>query len=242
MPTIAPTAAPTGTPEPTEGPGNPDKPTVTPPQIPEITPPAGGGSLVSTQSPLPSLMPGVMPEPTPAQTGNNQGVVVKVSSGSLVYTGKAQKPAVHVTDTAGNIISSGSYQLLYQNNVKVGRASVTVIFNGDQSTKITKYFDIVPKNVKGFRLISKAKRFIAKWKRQGVQTTGYEIQYSTSKKFKKKASKTVTVKSNKVLSRKFSRNKAGKRYYVRIRTYKTVKTDGKMKKFYSGWSKVRSAK
>lgn len=241
-PTIVPTAAPTGTPEPTEEPGNPDKPTVTPPQIPEITPPAGGGSLGSIQSPLPSLTPGVMPEPTPAQTGNNQGVVVKISSESLVYTGKAQKPAVHVTDTAGNVISSENYQLLYQNNVKVGRASVTVIFNGDQSTKIKKYFNIVPKSVKGFRLISKAKRFIAKWKRQGVQTTGYEIQYSTSKKFKKKASKTVTVKSNKILSRKFSRNKAGKRYYVRIRTYKTVKTDGKMKKFYSGWSKVRSVK
>ena len=241
-PTIAPTAAPTGTPEPTEEPGNPDKPTVTPPQIPEITPPAGGGSLGSIQSPLPSLTPGVMPEPTPAQTGNNQGVVVKISSESLVYTGKAQKPAVHVTDTAGNVISSENYQLLYQNNVKVGRASVTVIFNGDQSTKIKKYFNIVPKSVKGFRLISKAKRFIAKWKRQGVQTTGYEIQYSTSKKFKKKASKTVTVKSNKTLSRKFSRNKAGKRYYVRIRTYKTVKIDGKMKKFYSGWSKVKSVK
>lgn len=241
-PTIVPTAAPTGTPEPTEEPGNPDKPTVTPPQIPEITPPAGGGSLGSIQSPLPSLTPGVMPEPTPAQTGNNQGVVVKISSESLVYTGKAQKPAVHVTDTAGNVISSENYQLLYQNNVKVGRASVTVIFNGDQSTKIKKYFNIVPKSVKGFRLISKAKRFIAKWKRQGVQTTGYEIQYSTSKKFKKKASKTVTVKSNKTLSRKFSRNKAGKRYYVRIRTYKTVKIDGKMKKFYSGWSKVKSVK
>ena len=251
-PTAKPTAAPTMKPEPTptqkpEIPSEPTpeptaKPTITPTQIPQVTPPVGGGSPVSTQSPLPSLTPGVMPEPTPAQTGNNQGVVVKVSSESLVYTGKAQKPAVHVTDTAGNVIGSENFQLLYQNNVKVGRASVTVIFNGDQSTKITKYFDIVPKKVKGFQLISKAKRFIAKWKRQGVQTTGYEIQYSTSKKFKKKTSKTVTVKSNKILSRKFSRNKAGKRYYVRIRTYKAVKTDGKMKKFYSGWSKVRSVK
>ena len=126
--------------------------------------------------------------------------------------------------------------------MNVGRASVTVIFNGDQSTKITKYFNIIPKKVKGFQLISKAKRFIAKWKRQGVQTTGYEIQYSTGKKFKKKNSKTVTVKNNKILSRTFSRKKAGKRYYVRIRAYKTVKTDGKKKKFYSGWSKIRSVK
>lgn len=183
-----------------------------------------------------------MPEPTPDQTDNYQAIVVKVSSKPRVYTGKAQKPAVSVTDTAGNVISSENYQLLYQNNVNVGRASVTVIFNGDSSTKITKFFDIVPKNVKGFRLISKSKRFLAKWKRQGVQTTGYEIQYSTSKKFKKKTTKTVTIKSNKIVSKKFSRKKAGKRYYVRIRTYKAVKIEGKMKKFYSGWSKVKSVK
>lgn len=251
-PTEVPTAAPTVKPEPTptQKPGIPSeptpeptvKPTAAPTQIPQVTPPAGGGSPVSTQSPLPALTPGVMPEPTPVQTGNNQGIVVKVSSKSLVYTGKSQKPVVHVTDTAGNVISSENYQLLYQNNVNVGRASVTVIFNGDQSTKITKYFNIIPKKVKGFQLISKAKRFIAKWKRQGVQTTGYEIQYSTGKKFKKKNSKTVTVKNNKILSRTFSRKKAGKRYYVRIRAYKTVKTDGKKKKFYSGWSKIRSVK
>lgn len=245
-PTVPPTILPTGTPEPTKEPENPDKPTVppaiTPTQVPDPTPPAGGEAPVSTQSPLPSLIPGGMTEPTPAQTDNYQSAVVKVSSKPVVYTGKAQRPAVSVTDTAGNVISSENYQLSYQNNVNVGRASVTVIFNGDSNTKITKFFDIVPKNVKGFRLISKSKKFLAKWKRQGVQTTGYEIQYATSKKFKKKTSKTVTVKSNKILSKKFSRKKAGKRYYVRIRTYKTVKTDGKMKKFYSGWSKVRSVK
>ncbi len=245
-PTVPPTIAPTGTPEPTKEPDNPDRPTVPPTipptQIPDPTPPAGGGAPVSTQSPLPSLTPGGMPEPTPYQTDNYQAIVVKVSSKPRVYTGKAQKPAVSVTDTAGNVISSENYQLLYQNNVNVGRASVTVIFNGDSSTKITKFFDIVPKNVKGFRLISKSKRFLAKWKRQGVQTTGYEIQYSTSKKFKKKTTKTVTIKSNKIVSKKFSRKKAGKRYYVRIRTYKAVKIEGKMKKFYSGWSKVKSVK
>lgn len=258
-PTIPPTVPPTGKPEPPTEPENPDKPTITPTVAPTVsptgtsepttesptgkpTPPTGEGIPVLTQSPIPALTPGAEPEPTPAQTGNHQAIVVNISSKPLVYTGKAQKPAVHVTDTAGNVISSEKYQLLYQNNVNVGRASVAVIFNGDQSTKITKYFDIVPKSVKGFRLISKAKRFLVKWKRQGVQTTGYEIQYSTSKKFKKKTSKTVTVKSNKIISRKISRKKTGKRYYVRIRTYKTVKTDGKLKKFYSGWSKAKSVK
>lgn len=239
-PTITPVATPTGKPEPT--PENPAKPTVTPTQNPEQTPPAGGGSSSSTQSPLPTVTPDVIPEPTPDQADMYKSVVVNVSSKPLVYNGKAQKPVVKVTDAAGNIISSENYQLLYQNNVKVGQASVTVIFNGDLNTKITKYFSIVPKNVKGFQLISKSKKFVVKWKRQSVQTTGYEIQFSTNKKFKKKTSKTATVKSNKTISKKFSRKKAGKRYYVRIRTYKTVRVDGKMKKFYSGWSKVKTVK
>ena len=237
-----PTATPTGKPEPTTEPENPAQPTVTPTQNPEQTPPAGGGSSSSTQSPLPTVTPDVIPEPTPDQADMYKSVVVNVSSKPLVYNGKAQKPVVKVTDAAGNIISSENYQLLYQNNVKVGQASVTVIFNGDLNTKITKYFSIVPKNVKGFQLISKSKKFVVKWKRQSVQTTGYEIQFSTNKKFKKKTSKTATVKSNKTISKKFSRKKAGKRYYVRIRTYKTVRVDGKMKKFYSGWSKVKTVK
>ena len=237
-----PTITPTGNPEPTTEPENPAQPTVTPTQNPEQTPPAGGGSSSSTQSPLPTVTPDVIPEPTPDQADMYKSVVVNVSSKPLVYNGKAQKPVVKVTDAAGNIISSENYQLLYQNNVKVGQASVTVIFNGDLNTKITKYFSIVPKNVKGFQLISKSKKFVVKWKRQSVQTTGYEIQYSTNKKFMKKTSKTATVKSNKTISKKFSRKKAGKRYYVRIRTYKTVRVDGKMKKFYSGWSKVKTVK
>ncbi len=250
-----PTITPTGKPEPTTEPENPAQPTATPTgkpepttepenpaQPPEQTPPAGGGSSSSTQSPLPTVTPDVIPEPTPDQADMYKSVVVNVSSKPLVYNGKAQKPVVKVTDAAGNIISSENYQLLYQNNVKVGQASVTVIFNGDLNTKITKYFSIVPKNVKGFQLISKSKKFVVKWKRQSVQTTGYEIQYSTNKKFMKKTSKTATVKSNKTISKKFSRKKAGKRYYVRIRTYKTVRVDGKMKKFYSGWSKVKTVK
>ncbi len=241
-PSVTPTATPTGKPEPTTEPENPAQPTATPTQKPEQTPPAGGGSSASTQSPLPTIAPDVIPEPTPGQADTYKSAVVNVSSKPLVYNGKAQKPVVKVTDAAGNIISSEHYQLLYQNNVKVGQASVTVIFNGDLNNKITKFFNIVPKNVKGFQLISKSKSFVVKWKRQSVQTTGYEIQYSTTKKFKQKTAKTATVKSNKTLSKKFSKKKAGKRHYVRIRTYKTVKIDGKMKKFYSGWSKVKSVK
>ena len=64
------------------------------------------------------------------------------------------------------------------------------------------------------------------------QTKGYQIQYSTDSKFKS-GNKTVTVNKNSTTKKTISKLKAKKKYYVRIRTYKTV---GKQK-YYSDWSK-----
>ena len=45
------------------------------------------------------------------------------------------------------------------------------------------------------------------------KAVSYRIQYSTSKKFAKKKTKTVTVKTNKKVIKKL---KSGKTYYVRV--------------------------
>lgn len=66
--------------------------------------------------------------------------------------------------------------------------------------------------------------------------TGYQIQYSTSSKFKAKSAKSVTVKGAKNTSKTIKSLKGGKKYYVRVRTYKTVNG----KKYYSSWSKTKS--
>ncbi|MGN1123813.1 MAG: fibronectin type III domain-containing protein, partial [Eubacterium sp.] len=65
---------------------------------------------------------------------------------------------------------------------------------------------------------------------------GYQVQYATDKKFKKNK-KSVTVKKSKT-SATVKNLKANKKYYVRVRTYKTVNG----KKVYSSWSKVKSIK
>ncbi len=71
-----------------------------------------------------------------------------------------------------------------------------------------------------------------KWKKKsGI--TGYQIQYSTNSKFKK-GNKSIKIKNAKTISKKITKLKAAKKYYVRIRTYKGKK--------YSKWSKVKSAK
>lgn len=81
------------------------------------------------------------------------------------------------------------------------------------------------------------KSFKATWKKSSkTWTTGYQVQCSTSKKFKK--AKTATVKSYKKTKVTVKKLKKRKMYYVHMRTYKTVKG----KKYYSGWSKVKKVK
>ena len=74
------------------------------------------------------------------------------------------------------------------------------------------------------------KGFKVKWKKKSC--TGYQVQYSTSKKFTSKTSKTLKVNKAKTTSKTVNKLKAKKKYYVRVRTYKTVKK----KNYYSKWS------
>ncbi|MDO4854420.1 MAG: CAP domain-containing protein [Coriobacteriia bacterium] len=84
--------------------------------------------------------------------------------------------------------------------------------------------------------VSKAKKaFTVKWKKKsGV--AGYQVRYSL--KSSMKGSKTVTVKSAKATSKKVSKLKKKKRYYVQVRTYKMVSG----KTYWSGWSAKKSVK
>ena len=161
---------------------------------------------------------------------------IKLSKTSLTYNGKAQKPSVTVKDDKGNVVNSKNYTLKYVNNKNVGQATVTVTFKGNYKGTIKKNFNIVPKGTSISQITTKKKGFSLKWKKQTTQTTGYEIQYSTSNIFKgAKTLKNINAKTN---SKNISKLSANKKYYVRIRTYKMVKG----KKYYSDWSKARNVK
>ena len=72
-------------------------------------------------------------------------------------------------------------------------------------------------------------------KTKGVK--GYEIQLATDKKFKKNK-KIVTIKKQKTTKTTVKKLKSKTKYFIRIRTFKTVNG----KKVYSAWSKVKSVK
>ena len=167
---------------------------------------------------------------------------VKLSKTKYTYSGKVRKPKVVAKDTHGNTLEEGKdYTVKYSSGrKKVGKYTVTVKFKGKYSGTKKLTFSIVPKSTSVSKLKAGSKKITVTWKKQTSQTTGYQIEYSTSSKMKK--SKKVTVSKNSTTSKTIKSLKKGKKYYVRVRTYKTVKINGNNTKLYSGWSEVKSVR
>ena len=161
---------------------------------------------------------------------------VKLSATSYTYNGKVKTPSVTVKDRTGKtLVRNTDYTVSYASGRKnVGQYAVKITFKGKYSGTKTLYFTIKPKATSISSLTAGSKKFTVKWKKQTSQTTGYQIQYSTSSKFSN--AKTVTVSKNKTTSKTISKLKAKKKYYVHVRTYKTVNG----KKIYSSWSKAKT--
>lgn len=164
-----------------------------------------------------------------------------LSATSYTYNGKAKTPSVALYDYSGNKISPSNYTVTYPSGRKnVGSYKIKITFKNAYKGNPTLYktFTIKPKGTTVSSIKAGSKKFTVKWKKQATQTTGYQIQYSTSSKFT--GAKAVTISKNGTTSKTVSKLKGGKKYYVRIRTYKTVKVNGKSTKIYSAWSKSKA--
>lgn len=162
---------------------------------------------------------------------------ISLSSATYKYDGKTKKPSVVVKGSNGKIISSSNYTVSYAGGrKKVGTYKVTIRFKGNYSGTVSKTFKINPKATNISKLTARSKGFMVKWRKQKTQVTGYQIQYSTNKRFSGKATKTIT--KNSITSATYRGLKAKKKYYVRIRTYKTVSGT----KYYSSWSPTKTIK
>lgn len=166
---------------------------------------------------------------------------VKLSSNTFTYNGKTIKPSVIVKDSKGKKINNSNYTVAYSKGLKnVGNYKVTIKFKGNYSGTVNKTFTIIPKSTTLTNLSSSKKKVKVKWKKQVSQTNGYQLQYSLNSNFK--SAKLLNVTSNKATSKSISNLKSKKKYYVRIRTYKNVKVNGKSTKLYSTWSKSLNVK
>ena len=177
---------------------------------------------------------------------------------SFTENGQAQKPSVTVKDSTGAVISADNYTASYSdaNSTKAGTYKVTVKFNGKKyaGTKELSYTisakpaatttvtnaATVKAPAKTTVKLSKAKKTSIKvsWKKvSGV--AAYQIQYSTSKNFKKAKTVKVSAKSASKVLKKLKKNK---KYYVRVRSYKVTKVNNKSKNVYSAWSAKKALK
>lgn len=169
-------------------------------------------------------------------------VAVSLSETSYTYNGKVRTPSVKAKDSAGNAIPKSEYTVKYDSGRKnVGQYKATITFKGKYSGTYYRTFRVLPKGTKLKKVSAGKKGFTAKWSKQKTQTTGYQVQYSQKKNFKSSA-KTVTIRKTKTTAKKVTGLKKKKTYYVRVRTYKTVKISGKKAKLVSAWSSAKKVK
>ncbi|WP_022763596.1 fibronectin type III domain-containing protein [Butyrivibrio sp. AD3002] len=110
--------------------------------------------------------------------------------------------------------------------------------DGAAGDKADEKIDKSQKNAKLSKPKAGKKSITIKWKKQTAKgIKGYEIQYSTDKDFKTNVKK-VTITKAKTETKTIKKLKSGKKYYVRIRTYKKVSGE----KVYSNWSTPKSVK
>ncbi|MBR2893274.1 MAG: leucine-rich repeat protein [Clostridia bacterium] len=162
---------------------------------------------------------------------------IKLSTTSYTCNGKAKTPSVTVKDSKGNTLKKDTdYTVKYASGRKnPGKYTVTITFKGkyEGTKKLT--FTIKPAKAALSKVTAGSKQATVAWKAVSG-ATGYEVQYSTSSKLR--SSKTATVKKGSTKKTTIKKLTKGKKYYFRVRAYKTI--DGK--KVYGAWSSVKSVK
>ena len=149
------------------------------------------------------------------------------------YTGKNITQSITVKYNGKTLKNGTDYTVSYSNSKNIGTATVKIAGKGSYTGTITKTFKINPAKQEIQKLTAKSKAFFVDWAQKG-SATGYEIQYATNSKFT--SAKKVTITNNKTDKTTISKLSGKKKYYVRVRSYTTVKGT----KYYGAWSASKS--
>ena len=149
------------------------------------------------------------------------------------FTGKNITQSITVKYNGKTLKKGTDYTVSYSSNKNIGTATVKVAGKGSYTGTVTKTFKINPAKQEIQKLTAKSKAFFVDWAQKG-SATGYEIQYATNSKFTR--AKKVTITNNKTDKTTVSKLSGKKKYYVRVRSYTTVKGT----KYYGAWSASKS--
>ena len=149
------------------------------------------------------------------------------------YTGKNITQSITVKYNGKTLKKGTDYTVSYSSNKSIGTATVKIAGKGSYTGTITKTFKINPAKQEIQKLTAKSEAFFVDWAQKG-SATGYEIQYATNSKFT--SAKKVTITNNKTDTKTITKLSGKKKYYVRVRSYTTVKGT----KYYGAWSASKS--
>lgn len=171
---------------------------------------------------------------------------VVLSKSKFTYSGKVKKPKVKTIN--GLKLKDGTDYIVYmpkrfnKSSKDVGLYTLIIVGRGKYTGVTEATYKINPKGTSLKKLKKSKKAVIVKWKKQKKKMsksriTGYQIKLATNSKFTQNK-KIVNVKGYKKSKNKVNKLKSKTKYFVKIRTYKTVNG----KKFFSSWSKVKKVK
>ena len=147
-----------------------------------------------------------------------------VKGANITY--KTSDKKVAVVDRKGKVTIKGT-----------GIATITVkaTASGYNAKTLKVTVKVSPSKASALSLKTlRGRKLKVSWKKDG-RATGYQVQYCTSKAFKKGV-KAITISKNKTVTKTIPKLARGKRYYVRVRAYKSVKVNKKTQKLYGAWS------
>ena len=164
---------------------------------------------------------------------NNFKKATVLGISTKAFTGKNITQSITVKYNGKTLKNGTDYTVSYSSNKNIGTATVKITGKGSYTGTITKTFKINPAKQEIQKLTAKSKAFFVDWAQKG-SATGYEIQYATNSKFT--SAKKVTITNNKTDKTTISKLSGKKKYYVRVRSYTTVKGT----KYYGAWSASKS--
>jgi len=199
------------------------------------------------EEPDPVVPDRVDPKPVTPQepTVSNVNLSVGRKTVKVAYAKKTLNLNIKAEKGASVSVKSANKKVISINKKKravicgTGKTEITVTasLNGKKTTVLKIPVSITPIRQSVLALkSSKSRQMTVSWKKD-TRATGYQIMYSTDKKFRKNV-KTVNIKKYKTIHctvKKLARNK---RYYVRVRSYKKV-SGGKL---YGSWSSTKNVK
>lgn len=158
----------------------------------------------------------------------------KISIGTLSYTGSNVKPSVTVKNGNKTLKQNTDYTISYSKASKVGAAvKIMITGKGSYTGKVTKTAYIVPART-AISSVKAGKKNLTVTYKKTTGASGYQIAYSTSQN---SGYKYVNL-NNKTVKKTISKLTSGKKYYVKVRAYRTING----KNYYGNYSAVKAVK